>query len=603
MYKNTIRFFKEYLPDKGKGYFVGIFTLIVTIIITTVIPVYIKDATNILSAKEFESNALLKTSIIILALGITLSISRVLSRIYIFLEGRKIEAEVRQDLFKAVVNMPMELINKYQSGDLISRGTNDVTSVRVMISMGVLHTINSLLTVSFCLFYMFRISIELTLFCLIPLPLIIIITKLLSNKMMLAGRETQQQLGVLSETVREQFRAHNLLSIFPIFKLLNPQFEADNEKYSQKAENLMSIRVFIMVAVMSILSLGMYILLRFGGPAAINSDLLNTGGFDIGAFIAFSLYLGIIQGPLRAAGFLFPLLQRGEICLQRIYEVRDEATNAQEQDQARPIQQEEQFLEPQTNSLVQLHNVNFAYNTENSEAFKLSIDELIINKGVKYGIFGATGSGKTTLFNLLVGNLRTAGLKYKKTNYEEISSAMISQQFSIVPQENRHFSKTIQENIDQVLNQESPADKKRTDFANAYEISQLEGDIEEFKDGLDTLLGEQGINLSGGQKQRLSILRALVKPREILLMDDFISAVDHKTEMRIVDSLFKQLKDETFIFISHRISALIQCDEILIMDQGRIVAKGSHEELLKVNSNYRETFEHQMLEFQRENLT
>jgi ATP-binding cassette, subfamily B, multidrug efflux pump len=603
MYKNTIRFLKEYLPDKGKGYFVGIFTLIVTIITTTVIPVYIKDATNILSAKEFESNALLKTSLIILALGTTLSISRVLSRVYIFLEGRKIEAEVRQDLFRAVVNMPMELINKYQSGDLISRGTNDVTSVRVMISMGVLHTINSLLTVSFCLFYMFRISIELTLFCLIPLPLIIIITKLLSNKMMVAGRETQQQLGVLSETVREQFRAHNLLSIFPIFKLLNPQFEADNEKYSQKAEHLMSIRVFIMVAVMSILSLGMYILLRFGGPAAINSDLLNTGGFDIGAFIAFSLYLGIIQGPLRAAGFLFPLLQRGEICLQRIYEVRDEAANAQEQDQARPIQQEEQFLEPQTKSLVQLHNVNFSYNTENSEAFKLSIDELTINKGVKYGIFGATGSGKTTLFNLLVGNLRTAGLKYKKTSYEEISSAMISQQFSIVPQENRHFSKTIQENIDQVLNQESPADKKRTDFANAYEISQLEGDIEEFKEGLDTLLGEQGINLSGGQKQRLSILRALVKPREILLMDDFISAVDHKTEMRIVDSLFKQLKDETFIFISHRISALIQCDEILIMDQGQIIAKGSHEELLKVNSNYRETFEHQMLEFQRKNLT
>ena len=162
MYKNTIRFFKEYIPGKGKAYFRGILFLIITIITNTSLPIFVKDGIDILSEEKHGDGSLLKVALIIIVLGIVLCISRVLSRVYIFLEGRKIEAEVRQDLFKAVVNMPMDLIGKYQSGDLISRGTNDVTSVRVMVSMGILHSITTLLTVAFCLYHMFNISPKLT---------------------------------------------------------------------------------------------------------------------------------------------------------------------------------------------------------------------------------------------------------------------------------------------------------------------------------------------------------------------------------------------------------------------------------------------------------
>ncbi|MCH2205105.1 MAG: ABC transporter ATP-binding protein/permease [Lentisphaerales bacterium] len=604
MYQNTTRFLKEYLPGKGRGYSIGIFCLVITIVATTSIPLYIEDAINILSSAnekltQEQSSVLIHSALCILGLGVLLCIARVLSRILIFIQGRIIEADVRQDLFSAVVNMPMDVLAKYQSGDLISRGTNDVTSVRVMISMGILHSINSSLMLIFCLYYMFSISARLTLICLIPLPLIILGTRMLSKRMMIAGRESQTQLGTLSETTRELFRAHTLLTIFPVFNLLIEKFNKDNDLYRSRAERLLSIRVLMMIMVASILSLGLFILLHFGGPEAIETERLGEDGFNIGAFTAFSLFLGVIQGPLRAIGFLFPLLQRGEICLTRIYEVRDAEKNAKDIEEKRPIKNTTDLQTQKSTPLIEIRDLNFSYD-DNDNNFKLQVPSLKIIEGKKYGIFGHTGCGKTTLFNLLCANLRSSGLFYQGTPYESITTEALNRTFSIVPQENRHFSKTINENIHLVTDNNDNNSQFKTNFDTAYEISQLQGDVEQFNDGLDTLLGEHGINLSGGQKQRLSILRALIKSRNIVLMDDFVSAVDHKTENKIIDGLYSKLKNETMIMISHRISALIQCDEILIMENGKIIEQGSHEELLSKNEIYRKTFEHQTLEKQIE---
>lgn len=605
MYQNTKRFLKEYLPKKGKGYFFGVFFLLITIVTTTTVPIYIKDAINILSSKdsldETQLHSLFKVSLYILLLGIALCVARVLSRIFIFLEGRKIEAEVRQDLFKAVVNMPLDYISKYQSGDLISRGTNDVTSVRVMISMGILHSINTFFVLLFCLYHMFMISSKLTLICLIPLPLVIIGTKILSNKMMHAGRATQQQLGVLSETIREQFRAHTLLSIFPVFGLVNKQFELDNDTYSKRAESLLKIRVLMMIMVATTLSLGMFILLRFGGPEAISNAELGEGGFNIGAFTAFSLFLGIMQGPLRSAGFLFPLLQRGEICLERIYEVRDSARQAHQIDSERTFQTEDSLITNNSTDLISIKNLSFQYNLDIEKSFHLKIDKLSLKEGKKYGIFGKTGCGKTTLANIICGNLRSEGIFYKSTPYNEISSGLLNTFFSIVPQDSKHFSKTIKENIE-LVQKNSTGNKNALPFDDAYAISQLKEDVNDFNEGLDTLLGEHGINLSGGQKQRMSILRSLVKPHELLIMDDYVSAVDHKTESRIIDSLFTNLKNQTMLLISHRVSALTPCDEIIIMENGKIVDQGTHNDLYERNQEYKDTYDHQILEMKLEDL-
>ena len=605
MYPYTKRFLKEYLPGKGKGYFWGIFFLLLTIFTTTSLPNFTKDAINFLEnskrGNQVQLTPFLHTSILILVLGLALFIFRTLSRIFLFLEGRKIEAEVRQDLFDSVVTLPMNDLANYQSGDLISRGTNDVTSVRVMISMGILHTINTGLIVPVCIYHMFSISTKLTLICLIPLPLAIIGTRILSNKMMIAGRQTQKQLGVLSETIREQFRAHTMLSIFPVFDRVNEQFDKDNLSYSQKAETLLRIRVIMMIMVATILSLGMFILLRYGGPEAIANEELGKDGFNIGAFTAFSLFLGMMQGPLRSAGFLLPLLQRGEVCLERIYDVRDTAIKASQIDSERKFQIDSKLEPSDSNKLISIESLNYAYNTETENSFCLNIDQLNIQKGKKYGIFGKTGCGKTTLVNIICGNIRTGGIKFEDVPYQDISSELLNSKFSIVPQDSKHFSKTIQENIDLVL-KNSHTQTNALNFENAYDVSQLKFDIEEFNEGLNTLLGEHGINLSGGQKQRLSILRALVKSRDLLIMDDYVSAVDHKTENRIIKSLFENIEGQTVLLISHRISALAPCDEIIIMENGKIIEQGPHDYLYKNNQEYKDTYDHQMLEKNLEKL-
>ncbi|MCM8536824.1 MAG: ABC transporter ATP-binding protein/permease [Lentisphaeraceae bacterium] len=600
MYPNARRFLKEYLPSKGKGYALGIFCLIITILTTTSFPLFVDDAINLLSSADSkltpeQNNELKSLSFIILGLGILGCIARVLSRIFIFKEGRKIESEVRQDLFNSVVNMPMEVLSKYKSGDLISRGTNDVTSVRVMISMGILHPINTTLTLIICPYYMYQISPRLTLYCLVPIPVIVFIMRILSKKMMQVGRENQKVLGVLSETIREQFKAHTLLTIFPVFNLLISKFEGDNDKYRKTSETLLTIRVLMMILMLSILSIGFFILLHFGGPEAIENEKLGRDGFNIGSFTAFSLFLWMLLGPLRAIGFLFPLFQRGEICLTRIYQVRDAANQTINEDKSRAVQKTNQLNFSTNSPLVSINDLKFSY-PEQANNFSLEIDNLLIKENKKYGIFGPTGCGKTTLFNLICGNLRATGLSLKGTKYEDIATNALNEVFSIVPQENRHFSKTISENIELVTKSNEEGFGTKTEFEDAYKISQLQSDIDMFKDGIDTLLGEHGINLSGGQKQRLSILRALVKKRKALLMDDFVSAVDHKTENAIISGLYSILKKETMILISHRISALVECDEIIIMDQGKIVCQGTHKELLEKNESYRATFEHQTLE-------
>lgn len=602
MYHNTKRFLKEYLPGKGIGYFWGVLFLLITIIATASGPIFIKDAINLLTdtidKNSGQRDQLLIVSIYIVLIGVTLFIARTLSRVLIFLQGRKIEAEVRKDLFDAVVNMPLDTISKYQSGDLISRGTNDVTSIRVMISMGILHSINTGLIVPLCLYQMFMISTKLTLICLIPLPIAIICTRFISNKMMNTGRETQKQLGVLSETIREQFRAHTLLSIFPVFGLINKQFEKENDKYSECANQLMRIRVFMMMIVVVTLSLGMFILLRFGGPDAIANEQLGQDGFNIGAFAAFSLFLGTMQGPLRAAGFLLPLLQRGEICLERIYEVRDSAKTANDIDSNRTYQK--QLPEEYDTPLISIKDLKFQYDT-NDNAFSIDIKNLELEEGKKYGIFGKTGCGKTTLINAICGNIRTTGISFCGVNYEDIASELLNSKFSLVPQDSKHFSKTIKQNID-LITDNSKGDGKSLSFEDAYQVSQLKNDIDEFKDGINTLLGEHGINLSGGQKQRLSILRALVKPNKMLIMDDYVSAVDHKTENLIISSLFEKVKNHTMLLVSHRVSALIPCDSIIIMEEGKIIDQGTHEELYKRNLDYKNTYDHQILESKLEEL-
>ena len=603
MYPNIKRFLKEYLPGTGCLYTIGIVSLLVTVLFQALIPEHLREAINTLSSsKEWWSEDMKATLFgkawIIIGYSILFLIARILSRVYIFLPGRQMESKIRQDFFSAAVSLPSDRSSEYSSGDLISRGTNDVSSVRVMISMGVLHTINSAVMIPLCIYFMFSISAKMTLLLLVPIPIVILTTRYLAKKMMMAAKKSQQELGVLSENTREQFKAHSLLSVFPVFKTIFKRVTVSNDRYTAKAEDLMKSRVYMFAVFSTLTSLGLFILLYFGGQESINSS-----DFGIGDFIAFSLYLGMIQAPLRALGWLLSIAQRGEVCLQRIYELRDVADQSRLIELERKIQSEEE-LERVLNvnaPMIEIKDLRFSYPKAKEEgSFELVIDSLKIEKNQTYGIFGQTGSGKTSLLKLLSANLRPShgDIRFQSVAYKDIHVDSLSRQFSMLPQENSHFSGTIRHNVDLVHQHDSSHvhNKKSCNFEKAFEISQLTHDIAQFKDGLDTVLGEHGINLSGGQKQRLSLLRSLLRPRKVLMLDDFVSAVDHKTEEAIISSLFEELKDETAVLISHRISALKFCDQIIVMEDGRIVNQGSHEELMESNKSYAETYRYQQVE-------
>jgi ATP-binding cassette, subfamily B, multidrug efflux pump len=596
-YPNVRRFLKEYPPKKLSIYFWGVLCLIITIVIHSSIPLITARLINVLEDKEFPLNEATKgelsyVAIYLLLAAIGLIIFRTLSRVLIFIPGRQIESEVRESMYKSLLRLPPS--SQWTSGDLISTGTNDVTSVRVMISMGVLHVINSFGMICFCLYHMLNLSVRLSLYSLIPLTLVVPVTKIISKKMMATGRKNQKLLGNLTEVIREHFRAHALMAVFPVYKSIIKRVDEANDDYTKVAEKFMTLRVCIMFMVNLITGIGIFVLLRYG---MIKNDLINDS-VGISTVVAFMLYLWMIQGPLRAAGFLLPLLQRGEISLERLYKVQDAAKKAQVREDSRPIKSREQLnLTCQASApMIKIEKLNFSYRKQpiKEHDFKLEIDSLVIEKGKKYGFFGSTGSGKTTLINIISGLLEIEPkiLKIHGIDRCDIQQKVLTELFSQVSQECRHFGKTIRENI-QMVEANSPLEGQRLDFDDALAVSCLSPDLDKLSQGIDTLLGEHGINLSGGQKQRLSILRALVRKAELIIMDDFISAVDHATEVKIIEKLYAATQDKTLLLISHRISALKDCDEIFILEKGRIIASGSHQELVDTNPSYASISEYQ----------
>lgn len=601
MYTHSKRFIKEYVPAKKWIYFWGIISLLLTIALSTTVPLYIKDAVNLLkqdTLQDSQISQLHELAITILVIGLSLCVFRTLSRVLIFLPGRQLEATLRQDLFDSVVSLPQNRLERFESGDLISRGTNDISSVRVMISMGILHSINSTCMISACLYFMLNISVKMTLLSLIPLPIVILVTRYLSKQLIVVAKQVQESLGRLTERIREQFRAHSMMRIYPVFDILHEKFETDNDNHNTLSLRQMLIRTYMLTSVILISSFGIYILIRYGGEMAINNE-----GFDVGSFVTFSLYLTILLDPLRALGWLLSVLQRGEVCLERFYEIKDEAISYKAEQIACPIKDQESFNQScqvdKSTPIIEAKDLSFAYSRqlEDSDIFSLSIAELKIEEGKKYGFFGKTGSGKSTLLKLLSNSLlaNSGSISFRGTSFQDTCAEVLSQQFSVVPQECRHFSGTLKDNLD--LAQENIAQNPlftANSFEEAYETSCLKSDVEKLSKGFDTILGEHGINLSGGQRQRLAIMRALLRPRQVLIMDDFVSAVDHKTEKEIIEKLYQNTKGQTALLSSHRISALQECDKIFIIADGTIVDSGNHEELLKTSRFYSETWDKQL---------
>ena len=591
------RLFRTYLKGKYLNYFGGIAALLVTIVLTAVMPQVIQKAIDLLNKYDgsIEVKSQLRiTALIIFAIGVILCLVRSLSRILIFIPGRQIENELRKDFFEATSSLEPKEISKYDIGDLISRGTNDMSSIRIMVSMGVLHTLNSSFMIVLCLYFMMQTSLKMTMLTLLPVPLLILGTNLISKKMLEYSRKTQRQLGELSESTRELIRAYDLFSIFDILPFVRTAFDKDNNNYLNSSILLGKSRIYLLAITIGVTNLTTFILIYFAGKFVLDEQL------TVGQFVAFELYVAILVNPLRAVGWLVSALQRGEICLARIFPLIDLAKQYKEEQSKKKITTEEEFDKSHIKDapLIQVNNLKFNYNSNAQNRFNVKVNNLTITQGKKYGIFGKTGSGKSTLLKILAGKIECnqGTLLLKGIPYKDINEETLNGQFSFVFQENQHFIGSIEDNLQDIVSSgNKQTNKSHISIEDAYKMSSLSNDIDVLPDKETTVLGEFGLNLSGGQKQRLALARALIYPSHVLFLDDFISAVDHKTEEIIIKNIFTKLQ-HTIILTSHRISALKNCDEIWVMEDGEITDKSNHQELIKKGGEYATIYRYQQFE-------
>ncbi|HSL71356.1 MAG TPA: ABC transporter ATP-binding protein, partial [Longimicrobiales bacterium] len=466
-----------------------------------------------------------------------------------------------------------------RTGDLMSRATNDVGAVRMAIGPAVMYLVNTAFSTGLALFFMLRISIDLALLSLIPLvfmpPVVIVFGRIIHDRF----EKIQDHLGVLSTMVQENLAGVRIVRAYTQEHAQEREFDALNQTYLDQNMGLARMSALFHPTLTLLTSVGMLIVLWFGGRQVISGEI------TAGQFVAFIFYLAMLTWPMIALGWVINLFQRGAASMGRINRIMH--TEPQVQSPAAPKRLAEVRGE------IEFRNVTFRY--PGTEREVLSSINFRVPAGKTVALVGPTGAGKSTIVALLTrrydptsGDVLLDGVPLTRLSLEQIRSAM-----GIVPQDAFVFSETIAENIAFGL---PPEPHTRARIEDAARTARLDEAVDQFPRGYDTRLGERGVNLSGGQRQRATLARAIARDPRILVLDDALSAVDTHTETEILANLKRVLARRTSLIISHRVSAVMNADMILVLDDGRIVERGTHTDLIARGGLYATLLRRQLLE-------
>lgn len=512
-------------------------------------------------------------------IAVVIAIGRYWWRILINGTARKMEYWLRNQLFLKLESLSWEYFSKHRVGDLMALATNDVTAVGQAAGVGLVMLVDALfLTIMTTVLMSVNIDPQLTMVAVLPLPFIALL--MLFGGKLLRGRfkKVQEAFSHMTDQVQESFSGVRIIKTYTREDHHRNLFRKTNQENFDENMKLIKLWGMVFPMVKTISSVSLVLTLLYGGTMVMKDQI------SVGDFVAFISYIGILTWPMMAVGWVVNTMERGAASLGRINDFLD-------------LEPEFEFgMDAIVNAdedgpVIRVENLSFHYPTSEQEV--LSQVSFEIYRGQKIGVIGRTGSGKTTLVNLLMRawDCSDQTIFIEGQSIETLSKHAIKGYFAMVPQDNFLFSRNIEENI-QFFEEQLRFDQVEA----AAQIANVHEEILSFQEGYNTLLGERGVNLSGGQKQRISIARALLKRGEVLILDDALSAVDTKTEEAILRHLREALADRTAIIIAHRISAIKDCDQILVIDEGRIVAKGSHSELISFEGLYKELFEKQQLE-------
>ncbi|HEY7317464.1 MAG TPA: ABC transporter ATP-binding protein [Candidatus Binatia bacterium] len=568
---------KTYIGRYWRRYLVGGICLLATATLVMWIPWWIREAVRIIE----NGGALRDVAFYALLIGVAAvaqGIVRTFSRALIFNAGRDVEYDLRNDLFAHLEKLSLSFYHSQRTGDLMSRVINDISAVRVMLGPGILNFVNAPLYVVYALVLMLSMDVRMTLAALIPFPFLIFAVAKFRGRILKSSLEVQQQMSVLSSHVQENLSGMHVVKAYTQEGFQTRQFVALNEDFQVKSLELARMRGIITPVMQAFNGLTVLIVLWYGGTRVIRGDLLVA---DIVAFIA---YLNVLAWPTAAFGWMLSLVERGRAAMKRLEEILKTEPAIANVPNPLPVRGLKQGIE--------FRDVSFLYGRQNNGHVTLEDIQFALPVGRTVGLVGRIGAGKSTLAQLLPrlfdvssGAILLDGQDIRKFSLRELRKAL-----GYVPQDAFLFSTSLRRNLTFGRDEVSDEEVER-----AVRIAKLDRDLAIFPEGMNTLVGERGITLSGGQKQRATLARALLLDPPVLVLDDCLSSVDAQTEAEILHELRSIVRDKTCLIISHRISAVKEADEILVLDEGKIIERGNHEELVHRGGIYADLYEQQQL--------
>lgn len=495
--------------------------------------------------------------------------------------SRKVETDIRQRFFEHLLRLDSAFYGSTRTGDLMSRATNDTSAVRMAAGPAVMYLVNTIVMTAFTLALMFRISPRLTLVALIPFTLLPPVALGFGRVIHRRFERIQDHLGDLSTLVQENLAGARIVRAYAQENVQEQEFEVLNSGYLEKNMALARVSALFQPLLGLLAGIGMVIVLWTGGTQAMRGEI------SLGDFVAFGFYLTMLTWPMISLGWVINLFQRGAASMGRLQEILGvEPTVADPPaptPRATPIRGE-----------IEFRDVHFRY--PGSDRDVLRGISFRIPAGSTVALVGPTGSGKSTIIRLIqrLYDPTSGSVLIDGTPLPDLTLAAIRDAIGVVPQDAFVFSGTIAENL--AFGLASPDGREAEDrIREAARIARLDQTIATFPDGYETRLGERGINLSGGQRQRATLARALARDPRILILDDALSAVDTQTETEILHGLRQVLRDRTALIVSHRVSAVMDADRILVIDDGRIAEEGTHAELIERDGLYARLLRRQLL--------